>query len=499
MVRKNRECGILFPIFSLPGQYGIGSLGKQAYKFVDFLNEVGASIWQMLPLNVTSYGDSPYQSPSNNGLNYYFIDLDILVEKNLLTKEDIEQAKNNINERRIDYGNLFQTRIPLLKKAFKNFDTTRTDFVEFEKEAKYHDFAFFMTLKALHNFTPWYMWDKEERIYNKEIELKVIKENKDLYLFYLWTQFEFLDQYNKLKNYAHEKNIRIMGDMPLYLARDSVEAYKYPEMFLFDEDHNPTVVAGCPPDYFNADGQLWGNPIYDWEYLKEHHYDWWNKRIEQNLELFDILRIDHFRGIAAFYTIPYGAKTARDGKWVTGPGMDLFENKTHLPIIAEDLGVMDDQVIQLLKESNYPGMKVIEFALDGNRDNSHKPSAAKYNYVCYTGTHDNDPLLSHIQKLDKDGLNRFKADAKAECDLFAVEYDDSTYEKLVQTIDKLCLASPCRLAILPMADIIPFGEEARLNTPSMLSDKNWTFRYLESDFDKKTKMFLKENIEKFGR
>ena len=499
MVRKNRECGILFPIFSLPGKYGIGTLGKEAFEFVDFLGEVGASIWQMLPLNVTSYGDSPYQSPSNNGLNYYFIDPEILVEKGLLTQKEVDSFSFGNNPRKIEYGTLFDQRIKLLKKAFERFDVTSKEFIDFEKEGKYKDFAFFMTMKVLHHFSAWYTWPKADRIYTPKTEETILKNYKDFYLFYIWTQFEFLKQYKALKEYANKKGIRIMGDMPLYLARDSVEAYKYPEMFLVDKNHNPTVVAGCPPDYFNENGQLWGNPIYDWDYMKKTNFQWWNKRIEQNLELFDILRIDHFRGIAAFYTIPFGAENAKNGRWVDGPGMDLFYGKENLPIIAEDLGFMDDKVIKLLADSNYPGMKVIEFALDGSRDNPHKPSQAKYNYVCYTGTHDNEPLLSHIRHLNPNELETFKRDAKRECDLFAVEYDDSTDVKLVRTIDKLCLASPCRLSILPMADILPMGEEARLNAPSILSDKNWSYRYLKEDFNQEVKDFLKENIAKFGR
>lgn len=499
MKRKNRENGILFPISSLPGEYGIGTLGESAFKFVDFLVEINARIWQILPLNVTSYGDSPYQSPSNNGLNYYFIDPKILLDKKLLTKEEIDEVDFGRDKRRINYGLLFKNRVELLKKAYSRFDKRNRDFIEFEKEGKYSDFAFFMTMKVIHNYSPWYLWDEKERFYTPEIEKEIKEKHKDLYLFYIWTQYEFLSEYRKLKEYANSKGIKIIGDMPLYLARDSVEAYKYPEMFKFDENHNPTIVAGCPPDYFNEDGQLWGNPIYDWEYMKQTNYEWWNKRIKENLEIFDILRIDHFRGIAAYYTIPFGDETARNGEWVTGPGMELFEEKENLPIIAEDLGYIDDKVRELLKRSGYPGMKVLEFAFDGNDDNDHKPSKATYNYICYTGTHDNEPLLGFLSNMDDESLSFFKKDLKKQCSLFAVEFKDKNLKELVRTVDELCFASPCRLTIIPICDIIPFGNEARLNTPSLLSEKNWSFRYTEEDFTSEVKEFYKNLVLKYGR
>ncbi len=497
MNRKTLENGILFPISSLPGKYGIGTLGKAAFDFVDFLDECHVNVWQMLPLNVTSYGDSPYQSPSSTGLNYYFIDLDILIEKGLLRKKDIENIDFGSDERRVNYGLLFNNRIKVLKKAFENFDRHNHDFISFEEKGKYRDFAFFMTMKELHGFAPWYQWKDKE--YTKDLEETVLKENHDVYLFYIWTQYEFLSEYTALKAYANKKNIKIMGDMPLYLALDSVEAYKYPEMFKFDEKHDPTIVAGCPPDYFNEDGQLWGNPIYDWEYMKKTGYSWWNRRIENNLELFDILRIDHFRGIAAYYTIPYGSKTAKVGEWVKGPGMDLFEGKEDLPIIAEDLGYIDDLVRELLKKSGYPGMKVLEFAFDGSMDNEHKPSQAKYNYVCYTGTHDNDTLKGYLDSLRPEELNTFKKDLKKQCDLFAIECHDETNIEITKTLIALCYASPCRLSIVPFADIVGFGSEARLNTPSILSDKNWTFRYVKSDFSSDVRKFLKETIIRHNR
>lgn len=496
MKRKNRENGILLPISSLPSNYGIGSLGKEAFSFIDFLSECSVDIWQMLPLNVTSYGDSPYQSPSSTGLNYYFIDLDILIQKGLLEEKEVESVQFYETEKRVNYGLLFNHRVNILKLAFSRFKKDE-EFINFEKSNKYKDFAFFMTMKELHSFAPWYDW--KEKDYSKALEEKIIHENNDLYLFYIWTQYEFLNEYKALKEYANKKGIKIMGDMPLYLALDSVEAYKYPELFKFDENHNPTIVAGCPPDYFNEDGQLWGNPIYDWEYMKKTNYEWWNDRIRSNLELFDILRIDHFRGIAAYYTIPYGNKNARIGEWVKGPGFDLFEGKENLPIIAEDLGFIDDMVRELLSKTGYPGMKVLEFAFDGSDENEHKPSQAKYNYVCYTGTHDNDTIKGYLDSLSEHDLLTFKKDLKKQCDLFAVDYLDNTKKDITRTVDDLCYASPCRLAILPFSDVLALGSEARLNVPAILSDKNWTFRYQREDFNDEVKDYLMKSIKKYNR
>lgn len=499
MKRKNRENGILLPLFSLPGNYGIGTLGKSAFDFVDFLSSCKVDIWQLLPLNVTSYGDSPYQSPSSKGLNYYFIDLDILVQKGLLLKKDLKETTFSYDDRRVNYGLLFEKRIPILKKAFDHFNKNDSAFLAFEKEGEYKDFAFFMTMKERNHFAPWYQWSEEERNYSPELEERILKENRNLYLFYIWTQFEFLNEYKALKKYANDKGISLMGDMPLYLALDSVEAYKYPNLFQFDENHNPTVVAGCPPDYFNEDGQLWGNPIYNWNAMKETGYEFWNKRIESNLQLFDILRIDHFRGIAAYYSIPYGAMNARGGEWVKGPGMDLFRGKGNLPIIAEDLGYIDDDVRTLLRESAYPGMKVLEFAFDGQCDNEHKPSNTKYNYVCYSGTHDNDTMLGYLKSLRREELETFQKDLKKQCDLFAVDYSDDSLISLTKTVDSLCYASCCRLTILPLSDLLFFDSEARLNTPSELSDRNWTFRFLKSDFTSEAKSFIKGLIHKYHR
>ena len=496
---KDRIAGVLLPISSLPSPYGIGTLGKSAFQFVDFLKASQAKIWQMLPLNVTSYGDSPYQSPSSNGLNYYFIDFDILNQKGLLKKEEYQDVDFGSNPYKIDYGKLFLNRVPVLKLAFNRFDENNPEFVAFEKKGEYRDFAFFMTLKVLNGYKPWYEWPDEFRNYTPELEKNILESHRYLYLFYVWTQFEFLDEYFKVKNYANSSGIKILGDMPLYLARDSVESYKYPQMFLFDANHNPTFVAGCPPDAFSALGQLWGNPIYDWKVMSQDNYAWFKDRILKNLVNFDILRIDHFRGCSSYYSIPFGRTDAKIGKWEKGPGIALFEGLLDKPLIAEDLGFIDDGVKKLLADSTYPGMKVLEFAFDGDSTNSHKPSNSSYNYFAYTGTHDNMPIKGYLKTLNEAQLSNYAFDLKKECSAFDVEYKDDTLEDLTYTTDKLCLAGPTRGAIIPLQDLLAEGDECRMNLPSSLSDSNWTYRADEKDFSSKTSDFLRNYIIRYHR
>ena len=482
MDKKQRRSGILLPISALPSPYGIGTLGKEAYGFVDFLSRSGSKIWQILPLGVTSYGDSPYQSFSAKGLNYYFLDLDILIEKGLLTKEEVMSCDMGDNPSKIDYGKLFENRIPLLKKAFSRFDRTNIAFETFVREEEYKDFAFYMTLKSLHDFRPYYEWKDESRHYSRELEEKVIKEHEDLYLFYVWTQYEFLIQYHKLKHYANARGIEIMGDIPLYLSRDSVECYKNPELFLFDQKGEPTYVAGCPPDYFSPKGQLWGNPIFDWERMKENHYAFFRNRLDYSLSLYDILRIDHFRGLAAYYRIPYGREDAVVGEWVDGPGIALFEGRLDDPIVAEDLGFMDDKVRKLLKETGFPGMKVLEFAFDGSKDNEHLPSNCTENYFSYTGTHDNMPIYGYLTTLDENGLQTYRRTLREECEKFAVPYRGDAPKDLARTTVSLSYCLKTMANIVPIQDLLLLGNESRMNTPSLLSDQNWSYRTKKENF-----------------
>lgn len=491
-------------ISSLPSSYGIGTFGKEAYDFVDFLSESKVKIWQILPLNLTSFGDSPYQSPSNYGFNYYFIDLDILRSKGLLELEDYSDIDFGSNPKRVDYKKLFDERIKVLKKAFSNFTYT-DDFKSFLKNnVNARDFSFFMTMKELNNFASWSQWGGLTNSYSLELENKIIAENKLTFEFYMWTQYEFLNEYFALKRYANSKDVLIMGDIPIYLAYDSVECYKYPYMFQMDEKHNPTNVAGCPPDCFSVDGQLWGNPLYNWEYFKKTNYKWWNERILNALKLYDLLRIDHFRGFSAYYSIPFKDKTARNGKWVKGPGFDLFEDKLDYPIIAEDLGYIDDDFRDLMKKTNYPGMKIVtQGVLDLNKDNEWRPSNYTYNYFSYTSTHDSETTLQFLDNLTKEQYELCLKVVKEECEILNVPYEENMSKKeLTLKLVELNLASKSKVAMTPVQDLIPIGKEGRMNFPSTLSTDNWSFRITKEDLiDNKERIitFLKEKVMKYKR
>ena len=492
--------GILMPIFSLPSPHGIGTLGKDAFHFVDFLKETGAKVWQMLPLNVTSYGDSPYQSPSSKGLNYYFIDLDVLVEEGLLLPQEIDDSSLYIEKNRINYEMLFHSRIDILKTSFSRFDKRNSLFLDFVEGKQYHDFAFYMVLKEIHHYEPFSSWDEKDRDYSLEEEEKVLSSHRDLYLFYIWTQFEFLKQYTKLKNYANENGIEIMGDMPIYVAYDSVEAYKYPELFLFDEEHKPTFIAGVPPDAFSDLGQLWGNPIYNWKYQKETGYQWFNKRIADNLQIFDLLRIDHFRGFSAFYKIPFGREDAKIGEWCDGPKFDLFKDKKDLPIIAENLGVIDQGVIDLLKETGYPGMEVVLFAINNDYyPDSNKPWNAPKHSVTYVGTHDNETVMGFLKEADEEHLSLYKKVVKECTNYLHVDFKDDTLEQLTDTVNRIALAYPSEGCIISMQDLLHLDNEARINRPSILSTQNWSYRFEEDDFKKENALKIHDMVRSSGR
>ena len=487
---EKKRSGVLLALSSLPSPYGIGSLGKPAFEFADFLHSCGCSIWQILPLCVTSYGDSPYQSPSAKGLNYYFIDLDILCEKGLLTKEEISARTENGDGRFVDYGYLFQNRLPLLEKAFSRFDKEDSRFLDFVKTGKYHDFAFYMTLKKAHGFKPWYLWEDGCREYSEQLEERVLSERKDTYLFFQWTQYEFLEQFRALKVHLAGLGIQLMGDLPLYLSYDSVECYKYPELFQLDDKHNPTVVAGCPPDYFSPKGQLWGNPIYDWNYLKKTKYHFFNDRIRYALTFFDILRLDHFRGFSAYYAIPFGREDAVIGKWVKGPGMDFFQDKKSLPIVAEDLGQLDQDVYDLLEETTYPGMKVVEFGMDGDLENEHFPENLPVKCFGYSGTHDNMPLMGYLRELDKKGKEAYRLSAKELVENFGLSSRLETDRDLAKVTLEALFASDAETVIAPLQDLLFLGKESRMNMPSVLSGNNWTYRAVDGDFSPALKDFL---------
>lgn len=465
-----RTCGILMPIFSLPSKGGIGTFGREAYRFVDFLKKSGQSWWQILPLNPTNYGDSPYQSFSSYAGNPYFIDPELLIEDGLLTEDEFLSFDFGKDTAKVDYGKLYENRNSMLKIAFSRFKAD-DEFKNFCEQNAFwlNEYALFMTLKNLHNDVAWEKWDKKLRFRDKTTLQKIADENKDLIEFYKFVQFLFSKQWFALKDYANEQGIKIIGDIPIYVAYDSADVWCDPVQFQLDECLIPKAVAGCPPDIFSEDGQLWGNPLYDWSYMKNDGYSWWKKRIGYAFKLYDMVRIDHFRGFEAYWSIPYGDKTAKGGKWIKGPNMSLFnefkkEFGENLPIIAEDLGLLTPAVVKMLKKSGFPGMKVLQFAFSADTDSDYLPHNYGNNCVVYTGTHDNDTIIGWSEDADEGDLKMAKKYLHA---------DDS--EGINWAMMRAALMSVADTCILTMQDIIGLGSDARINTPSTVGG-NWVWR-----------------------
>ncbi len=465
------KSGILMPISSLPSAYGIGSFGKGAYDFVDFLVETKTKCWQVLPLNPTSYGDSPYQSPASVAGNPYFIDLEILHKKGLLTKEELKENKND--SKKVDYGWLFNTRYTALRKAYARFKEGGEDkspaYKSYLKKNAHWlpDYSLFMALKVNYNYSEWTSWSDEHRDVAKARECR--GEFAAECGFWEWVQFEFDAQWQALLCYAHSFGIVVIGDMPIYVAHDSMDVWCAPEQFLLDEDYNPTVVAGCPPDGYCADGQLWGNPIYNWELMKNDGFSWWQKRIGQSFRMYDILRIDHFRGFAGYYNIPYGEPTARNGKWDSAPGIELFRTiKAKFPkskIIAEDLGFITDDVRELLADSGFPGMKMLQFAFFDDNSEYLPRTYASANCVAYPATHDSDCIRSWCRDLRGDARRRF-----------GKECPRNKEQSRAYDLIEFALSSKANLTVVPMQDYLELtNAEGRMNTPSIPSG-NWTWR-----------------------
>ncbi|MDE5565786.1 MAG: 4-alpha-glucanotransferase [Anaeroplasmataceae bacterium] len=499
MMGRKRQSGILLHITSLPSDYGVGTLGKEAYQFVDWLHESGMTIWQVLPLVPTNYGDSPYQSVSSTALNYYMLDFDILESKGLLKKEEYEHEFFSYMPTKVEFSILFTKKLDILRRAFKRFSTEDPKFISFVSKKEAEDFAVFMTLKALHQYQAWPHWEKKFKNYSKELVDWVIENKKQEFLFWIWTQYEFLEQWEPLHQYASKKNVQIMGDMPLYVAYDSVEVWKNPEMFLLSDDKKLKLVAGCPPDGFTEDGQLWGNPVYNWSYLKSTNYKWWNTRIQKAFGLVDILRIDHFRGFDRFYAIPAGDINAKNGFWLDGPKIDLFKDKLDMNIVAEDLGVIDDGVRILMKQTGYLGMKILEFAFDGYPYNEHKPSNYTENYIVYTGTHDNMPLYAYIEELDEKAFEIYKKDLQNEGELLGLDLSLKNISMIVDSVVELAFASKASICILPMQDLLKQGAWSRMNLPSTVSTDNWSYRIVPSDLSESLKKRLQEYNLKYNR
>ena len=495
-----RRAGVLMPVSSLPSEQGIGTLGKGAYAFVDWLEKAGMKIWQVLPLLPTSYGDSPYQSFASDALNYYFIDFDALAERGLLKKSDYADLDFGSDERRVDYGKQFEQKAKVLQKAFAAFDKTDEKWQAFLASGQYYDFALFTSLKIRFDYKPWNEWDEPLKKAEKTAIEAHVKEYQEEIEFWQFTQFVFLEQWRNLKAYANGKGILIMGDMPIYVAYDSVETWLYrKDLFALDKKGNPSLRAGVPPDDFCEEGQLWGNPVYDWKKMEKDGYGWWKNRIHYAFSLFDIVRIDHFRGFDRFYAIPAEAETAKEGKWHRGPKAALFEDMTSCAIVAEDLGVIDDGVRKLMKDTGYPGMKVFEFAFNGDPENEYLPSKYAANCVAYTGTHDNNTLRAFLENMDNFERRAFKESLEAECMLADVAYIQETVEDECESIIRLLMSSKADTVIVPMHDVLCLGEEARLNAPSTVSNRNWTFRFTLKDLKNRKAAWLKNLVEEYQR
>ncbi len=462
----SHKSGLLMAVSALPSEYGIGSFGKACFDWLDFLDKTGTKCWQILPLNPTAYGDSPYQSPASFAGNPYFVDLEELYKEGLLTSDELEGEKNK--SERIDYGRLFLTRIAVLKKAFSRFVKT-VEYVRFCHKNKQwlDDYALFFSIKESYDYAPWSSWADEYRIYKNAIERKSDFEGQTE--FWRFVQFKFFTQWKKVRDYARSKGIKIIGDIPIYVAYDSVDVWSNTDEYLLDENLNPTFVAGCPPDGFSPDGQLWGNPIYDYSKMEKNDFKWWCSRIKICASLFDIVRIDHFRGFAGYYSVPYGEKTARNGHWEKGPGGKLFDainqSVPNAKIIAEDLGFLTDDVRELIAYCGYPGMKILQFAFF-DEDSEYLPRLyANKDYVVYTGSHDADCTRTWTENLVGDTLKRFKRECSH------IKGLNPTYKMI-----KLAFDSIAELAVIPLQDWLLLGnEEGRMNTPSV-AQGNWAWR-----------------------
>ena len=487
-----RKSGILMHISSLPSKYGIGKMGKSAYDFVDFLVSAGVKCWQILPLSPTSYGDSPYQSFSVYAGNPYFIDFETLKREGLIKKSDYEDIKWQDNDHQVNYSIIYNNCFKVLRQAYKTYkrDISKRYKTFVEKNSSWlDDYALFMALKFKNNGKPWYEWDKKLAMRDSNALKKASEELEKETEFFKFIQYKFFRQWSNLKKYANDKGVEIIGDMPIYVSYDSVEAWVSPELFQFDKHKKPKDVAGCPPDDFAVTGQLWGNPLYDWEYHKKTGYKWWIDRLQFSASIYDIVRIDHFRGFESYYAVPYGDETAENGEWRKGPGAELFKAAEKalgkLNIIAEDLGYMSETVRQLVRDSGFPGMKVLEFAFD-SRDtgcrNDYLPHNYSENCIAYTGTHDNETLKGWVSSQSSDTLK------------YCMAYLGVKKKKdIPKNIIKQTWASVAQTAIAQMQDFLNSDASARMNTPSTLGN-NWQFRTSEDDFtDKLAKRILKLN------
>lgn len=489
-----RKCGVLMPVSSLPSRFGIGGFSKEAYDFVDFLAEGGQSLWQILPLGPTGYGDSPYQSFSTFAGNPYYISLDALIEQGLLTEEECEAADYGNHPNYVNYEKIYNSRFALLRKAFNRADiendTNYKKFVE-DQSAWLKDYAMYMAIKDSLGGVAWIEWDEDIRLRKPAAMAHYEETLKEDIAFYSYLQYLFATQWSALKAYANGKGINIIGDIPIYVAFDSADTWANPELFQLDEENIPTAVAGCPPDAFSATGQLWGNPLYRWDYHEKTGFAWWIRRLAYCFTIYDVVRIDHFRGFDEYWAIPYGNPTAEFGRWEKGPGYALFEAMKkalgNREVIAEDLGFLTPSVLKLVKKTGYPGMKVLQFAFDSREESDYLPHNYTHNCVVYTGTHDNDTVMGWIPAMSRKDL------------AFAKKYIGvKRTSDICSNLIRMAYASVADTAIIPIQDYLELGSEARINTPSTLGG-NWEWRMSAQDCTSQLAARMLELATVYGR
>ena len=498
----SRSSGVLLSVTSLPSKYGIGCFSKEAYDFVDWLAKAGQTWWQILPLGPTCYGpsdDSPYQSYSAFAGNPYMISLETLIKEGVLTRKECDALDFGENPQKVDYDKLHDHRLSLLHKAYERSNISQDEeYQKFLKDNNWwlQDYALFMALKDFFGGVCWTAWPQDIRLH-WGFALDYYREK--LYFdieFQQYLQFKFFQQWLKLKDYANDKGIQIIGDIPIYVSLDSSDVWAHPELFQLDESNTPTAIAGCPPDNFSADGQVWGNPLYRWDYHKQTGYEWWVSRLYQSFRLYDAVRIDHFRGMDEYFSIPYGAETAKDGHWEPGPGMSLFETVEKKlgkkQLIAEDLGLMTDTVRKLVKDSGFPNMKVIQFGFDINdagKTNDYLPHNYDRNSVVYTGTHDNETIAGWYKGLKKKEKQLLR------------DYMDDNHtpdEAFYRSINRMAMASVPNICILPLQDVLGLDNSARMNQPSTVKT-NWRWRMAEDMLTKEAQKELLELTKRYGR
>ena len=489
-----RKSGVLMPMASLPSPYGIGTMGKSAYRFVDFLKASGQSYWQLLPLGPTSYGDSPYYSFSTFAGNPYFIDLDELVKLRLLRKSELEKRDWGSDPARIDYGKIYANRFPVLRLAYeRGRERFAEEMAAFRRNnAWVENYALFMALKSRYGMASWCEWpDEDLRLHRSEAVKRAHEELKDEVDFWIFLQVLFFRQWEALRDYAHSKGVRFIGDVPIYVALDSADVWAEPKYFQLDSEGVPSEVAGVPPDAFTEDGQLWGNPLYDWDAMKRDGFGWWIRRIDGAKELYDVIRIDHFRGFESYWAVPFGDTTARRGRWKPGPGMDLvgvLENWfPQVDFIAEDLGYTTPEVEKLLADSGLPGMKILEFGFDPTGDSHYMPHNCVNNSVCYIGTHDNEVVKGWLRALDR----RTRAYAR---DYMHITEDEGWCWGMIRT----GMSTASKLFVVQMQDVLELGAESRVNSPGSVG-ANWQWRMLPDAVSKDVTKKLREVTHRYRR